>query len=91
MSYAQQQIDDFWFGAKGGSAINIQPGAYVNMSALDVIQKTTPGSAAYDAEWSALLNFLYLQGAVLKTGVGPSGANGFRDLTTIGGQPSPMK
>jgi hypothetical protein len=84
MSYTQQQIDDFWWGV-GGSASNPQPGAYVTMSPTDVIQKSNQASAAYDAAWTALLNFLYIQGAILKTGVGPTGTNGFSDVSTIGG------
>jgi hypothetical protein len=84
MIYTQQQIDDFWWGV-GGSASNPQPGAYFNMSPVDVIQKSNRESAAYDAAWTALLNYLYMQGAVLRTGVGPTGANGFADVSTIGG------
>jgi len=82
MSYTQQQVDDFWFG-QGGSAGNIQPGAYVTMKWVDVVSLITTSSAAYNADWAAL--WLYVQQA----GVQPTGANGFTDRNSRGGVPCP--
>jgi hypothetical protein len=41
-------LSDFWFGV-GGSENDIRLGAYVLMNEEQVIAKTTPASAAYDA------------------------------------------
>jgi hypothetical protein len=83
MSYTQQQIDNFWWGV-GGSATNIQPGAYVTKKQGEIIALTNKQSAAYDAGFAATLGYLYSE-ALKKSGIGPTGANGFADVSTIGG------
>jgi hypothetical protein len=84
MSYTQQQIDDFWWGV-GGSATNIQPGAYVTKQGEEIIALTNTASAAYDPAFSAILSYLYSQAVLKKSGIGPTGSNGFADVSTIGG------
>jgi hypothetical protein len=58
MSYTQQQLDDFWYGP-GGSETNIEPGAYVLMREVDVIQLTNPQSAIYSPGFAAILAFCF--------------------------------
>jgi hypothetical protein len=84
MSYTQQQINDFWWGA-GGSATNIQPGAYVTKKQGEIIALTNRASAAYDPAFSAILAYLYSEAVLKKSGFGPTGSNGFADVSTIGG------
>jgi hypothetical protein len=85
MTYTQQQIDAFWWGP-GGSASNPQPGAYVLMNQGEVIALSNCQSAAYNASWAALLDYLYCQAVLKKSGIGPTGSNGFADTSTIGGK-----
>jgi hypothetical protein len=84
VNYTQAQIDTFWWGS-GGSAGNPTSGAYVTMTPVQVIQLTNVASAAYNASFATILNYLMFKGRV--AGVHPTGANGFLDQSTIGGQP----
>jgi hypothetical protein len=55
MSYTDQQLSDFWYGP-GGSATNIQPGAYVTMTWEQVRIATTPGMSGYlGPNWVGML------------------------------------
>jgi hypothetical protein len=86
--YDQNAIDSWWWGADSngpGSATDIKPGAYVLMKQGDVIALTNKQSAAYDPAFSAILSYLYSQAVLKKSGIGPTGANGFADVSTIGG------
>lgn len=83
MSYSQTDIDNLWWG-QNGSAENPKPGSYVLMNQETVIYLTSRGSPGYDAAFSALLGYLYMQ-AVNRTGVGPTGADGFYSQSTSGG------
>jgi hypothetical protein len=85
MSFTQLQIDAFWWGNEG-SASNILPGAYATMNGDTVIYLTSPNSPGYDAGFAAILSYLYLQ-ALNKTGVGPTGADGFYSQNKIGALP----
>jgi hypothetical protein len=88
MAYTQQQIDSFWFGSDEngpGSGGNIKANAYVIKNQGEIIALTNPQSAAYDAGFAAILGYLYSEAVIKKSGIGPTGANGFADVSTIGG------
>lgn len=84
MSYTQQQIDDFWWGV-GGSATDIRSDAYVIKKPGEVIALTNKQSAAFDQAFAAIAVYLYSEAIIKKSGIGPTGTNGFADVSTIGG------
>jgi len=58
VAFTQSQLDGFWWGT-GGSAANIQPGAYVLKHMDEVRALTDPRSPVYDAAWAALCAYCY--------------------------------
>lgn len=52
-----------------------------------VLGLTNPAMASYDAGFSAILGYLYREAVISKSGIGPTGADGFYSLSKIGGIP----
>jgi len=55
------------------------------MSANEVAYLTTQGGPGYDADFSAILAYLYREAVINKSGVGPTGVLGFYSESNIGG------
>jgi hypothetical protein len=92
MSYSQTAVDQFWWGTdkngNPGSATNILPGAYVTMSAAEVVSLLSPLSAVYAPGFAAMWN--YMSTPVNGVYPQPTGANGFADKDRQGGVVKPF-
>lgn len=84
MSYSQEQIDNLWWG-NGGSATDIRANAYCRMTQEEVLYLTSRDSPGYDADFAALLGYLYREAVINKSGIGPTGTDGFYGRSTSGG------